>query len=174
MKTFSKVIVSSFVLLLCAGGSLAQTIQTDYDRNFNLAKFKTFGFYPQERKASDPLAASPINDRRIHNALETQLTSNGLSSSEQPDFLIAYFVTTKQSLDIQDNRFGLLQRMGSVNVNQVTDGTLIVIFADSTTRQEVWRGYASGVINPKDLDKDVNRAVTKLVQKFKKNQMGKN
>jgi len=61
-----------------------------------------------------------------------------------------------------------------VNVSQVTEGTLIVIFADATTRQEVWRGYASGTINPKDLDKDVNKAVTKLVQKFKKNQMGKN
>jgi|SRR6185503_7175090 hypothetical protein len=174
MKNFSKLIVSSFFLLLCAGGALAQTVQTDYDRSFNLAKFKTFGFYQQERRPSDPLAASPINDRRIHNALETQLAANGLSPSAQPDFLIAYFVTTKQALDIQDNRFGLLQRMGSVNVSQVTEGTLIVIFADATTRQEVWRGYASGTINPKDLDKDVNKAVTKLVQKFKKNQMGKN
>jgi predicted DNA-binding transcriptional regulator len=174
MKNFSKFIVSSFFLLLCAGGALAQTVQTDYDRSFNLAKFKTFGFYPQERRPNDPLAASPINDRRIHNALETQLAANGLSPSAQPDFLIAYFVKTKQGLDIQDNRFGLLQRMGSVNVNQVTEGTLIVIFADTTAGQEVWRGYASGTINPKDLDKDVNKAVTKLVQKFKKNQMGKN
>jgi predicted DNA-binding transcriptional regulator len=174
MKNFRNLIVSSAFLLLCAAGAMAQTVQTDYDHNFNLARFKTFGFYQQERRPGDPLAASPINDRRIHDALATQLTADGLSASDQPDFLIAYFVSTKQGLDIQDNRFGLLQRRGSVNVSQVTEGTLIVIFADAGTRQEVWRGYASGTINPKDLDKDVNKAVTKLIEKFKKNQMGKN
>ena len=174
MKNFRNLIACSAFLLLCAAGAMAQTVQTDYDRNFNLARFKTFGFHQQERRPGDPLAASPINDRRIHDALAAQLTANGLSASDQPDFLIAYFVSTKQGLDIQDNRFGLLQRRGSVNVSQVTEGTLIVIFADAGTRQEVWRGYASGTINPKDLDKDVNKAVTKLVEKFKKNQLGKN
>jgi hypothetical protein len=174
MKNFSNLIISSAFLLLCAAGAIAQSVQTDYDHNFNLARFKTFGFYQQERRPGDPLAASPINNRRIHDALAAQLTANGLSASEQPDFMIAYFVSTKQGLDVQDNRFGLLQRRGSLNVSQVTEGTLIVIFADASTRQEVWRGYASGTINPKDLDKDVNKAVTKLVEKFKKNQLGKN
>ncbi len=173
MKTFRNLFSCVLFLALCAGGALAQTVQTDYDHNFNLAKLRTYGFYQQERRSDDPLAASPINDRRIHDALDTQLRSNGLAPSEQPDFLIAYFVTTKRGLDIQDNRFGLFQRMGSVNVNQVTEGTLVVVFVDSATKQEVWRGYASGTIKPKDLDKDVNKAATKLVQKFKKNQTGK-
>jgi predicted DNA-binding transcriptional regulator len=172
MKNIRNLFTCGLFLLLCAGGALAQTVQTDYDHNFNLAKFRTFGFYQQERKPGDPLAASPINDRRIHDALNTQLSGNGFSASERPDFLIAYFVTTKRGLDIQDNRFGLFQRMGSVNVNQVTEGTMVVVFVDRETKQEVWRGYASGTINPKDLDKDVNKAVTKLIQKFKKNQAG--
>jgi len=174
MKTFRNLFSCGLFLVLCAGAALAQTVQTDYDHNFNLAKFRTYGFYPQERRPDDPLAASPINDRRIHDALDTQLRSNGLAPSEQPDFLIAYFVTTKRGLDIQDNRFGLFQRMGSVNVNQVTEGTIVVVFVDSATKLEVWRGYASGTIRPKDLDKDVNKAATKLIQKFKKNQTGKN
>ena len=173
MKTFRNLFSCGLFLVLCAGGVLAQTVQTDYDRNFNLAKFKTFVFYQHERRADDPLAASPINDRRIHDALDTQLRSNGFAPSEQPDFLIAYFVTTKRGLDIQDNRFGLFQRLGSVNVNQVTEGTIVVVFVDRATKQEVWRGYASGTIRPKDLDKDVTKAATKLIQKFKKNQMGK-
>lgn len=172
MKNFRNVITCVLFLLLCAGGALAQSLQTDYDHNFNLAKFKTFGFIPQQRKPGDPLASSPINDRRIHDALDMQLRSNGFAASEQPDFLIAYFVSTKAGLDIQDNRFGFLQRMGSINVNQVTEGTLVVVIVDSSSRQEVWRGYASGTINPKDLNKDVNKATAKLIQKFKKNQMG--
>lgn len=174
MKTVRNLISCGFFLLICATGALAQTVQTDYDRSFNLAKLKTYAFYQQERKPGDPLAASPINDRRIHDALDTQLKANGLTPNEQPDFWIAYFVTTKSGLDIQDNRMGVLRRMGSINVSQVTEGTIVVMFIDSGTKQEVWRGYASGPITPKDLDKDVKKGVTKLIQKFKKNQAGKN
>ena len=174
MKTVRTIITSSLLVLVCAAGALAQTVQTDYDHNFNLSKLKTYAFAPQLRKPSDPLAASPINDRRIHDALDSQLRVNGLAESSQPDFVISYFVTTRKNLDIQDNRLGFFQRMGgSINVNQITEGTIVVVFVDSSSNQEVWRGYVSGTINPKDLDKDVNKGITKLVQKFKKNQEGK-
>src|SRR5215467_4065244 len=95
--------------------SLAQSVQTDYDRSFNLAKLKTYSFHQQQRKPGDPLAASPLNDRRIHDALDAQLKVNGFSSStaKEPDFMIAYFVTTRAGLNLQDNRFGWLQRTGS-------------------------------------------------------------
>jgi len=172
MKRFCNLFTCGLFLVLCAGAALAQTVQSDYDRSANLAKFKTFAFIEQTRGAEEPLAASPINDRRIHDALASQLTANGFSESNQPDFRIAYSVSTRKALDIQDNRYGIWRRMGSVNVNQITEGTLVVAFFDATTKQEVWRGYAQGTLNPRDFDKAVNKAVTKLVQKFKKNQMG--
>ena len=174
MKLIRNLFTGGVLLLLCSAAAMAQSVQTDYDRNFNLANLKSYGFYQQERGPRDPLAASPINDRRIHDALIAQLNVNGFTSSETPDFLISYFVSTKTGLDIQDNRYGWFQRRGSVNVEQVTEGTLVVVFVDTATKQEVWRGYATGTINPKNLNEDVNKAVTKLVQKFKKNQSGKN
>jgi len=175
MKTVRLLFACSFLMMLCSIATMAQSVQTDYDHSYNLAKLKTYDFYPQERNPGDPLAASPINDRRIHTALDSQLKAQGFSSSasERPDFMIAYFVTTRKGLDIQDNRFGLLNRMGSVNVNQVTEGTIVVIFVDSATKQEVWRGMVSGTINPKNLEKDVNKGVAKLVQRFVKDQSGK-
>src|SRR5262245_47362925 len=172
MRNFRNLFNCGLLLLLCAGGALAQNIQTDYDHNFNLTKFRSYAFYQQQRRPGDPLAASPINERRIHDALDTQLKANGFTATEQPDFWIAYHVTTRQGLDIQDNRLGLWQRRGSINVDQVTEGTLVVVIVDAASKQEVWRGYATGAINPKDLNKDVNKAVAKLIQKFKKNQMG--
>jgi hypothetical protein len=172
MKTLRILFGCSLVLVMCSIASMAQSVQTDYDHSFNLAKLRTYGFYQQERQPGDALAASPLNDRRIHDAVDSQLKAQGFANSPggQPDFWIAYFVTTRNGLDIQDNRFGLLQRLGSVNVNQVTEGTIIVVFVDSATRQEVWRGLVSGTINPKNLDKDVNRGITKLVQRFLKDQ----
>src|SRR5262249_36028425 len=175
MKTLRVVYLCSF-LMMCSIAATAQSVQADYDHSFNLAKLKTYGFYQQQRKPGDPLAASPLNDRRIHDALDSQLTANGFanSTSQQPDFMIAYFVSTRAGFDIQDNRFGFLQRTGSLNVNQITEGTIVVVFIDSSTQQEIWRGFISGTINPKNLDKDVNKGIAKLVQKFVKNQAGKN
>jgi hypothetical protein len=174
MRTVRTLLSSGLLLLVCACGAFAQSVQTDYDHNFKLSRLKTYTFTQQQRGASDPLSASPLNDRRIHDALDTQLRDNGLSSASQPDFVISYYVTTRKNLDIQDNRLGFFQRMGgSINVNQITEGTIVVIFTDVASNQEVWRGYASGELNPKDLDKDVNKGITKLVQKFKKNQGGK-
>lgn len=175
MKTLRSLSACSLVLVMCSVAASAQSVQTDYDHSYNLAKLKTYDFYKQTRKPGDPLAGSPINDRRIHDALDSQLKANGLANStgEQPDFSVGYFVTTRAGLDIQDNRFGWLQRTGSINVNQVTEGTIVVVFVDASTQQEVWRGYVSGTINAKALDKDVNKGVAKLVQRFLKDQAGK-
>jgi hypothetical protein len=174
MRLFRNLFGCGLLLLLTAGTSMAQSVQTDYDHAFPLAKLRTFAFYQQQRGPKDPLAASPINDRRIHDALNAQLQANGFAESGRPDFKIGYFVTTKAGLDIQDNRYGWFQRRGNIDVEQVTEGTLVVVFVDSATEQEVWRGYATGTINPKHLNEDVTKAVTKLIQKFKKNQAGKN
>jgi hypothetical protein len=174
MRLFSNLFGCCLLLLLTVSAATAQSVQTDYDHTFSLSKLRTYGFAEQQRGPRDPLAASPINDRRIHEALNTQLQANGFTENGKPDFKIAYFVTTKTGLDIHDNRYGWFQRRGNIDVEQVTEGTIVVVFVDSVTDQEVWRGYATGTINPKHLNEDVTKAVTKLIQKFKKNQAGKN
>jgi len=170
-----RLLFGGVIVLIASIGAMAQSVQTDYDRSFDLTKLKTYEFYQQASRPGDPLAASPINDRRIHDALDTQLRSRGFvrNSSARPDFMIAYTVATQKGLDIRDNRWGLRPRMGNIDVNQVTQGTIVVIFVDTTTRQEVWRGFVSGQIKPKDLDKDINKGIGKLVEKFVKNQTGK-
>ena len=175
MKTFRILFSCGLLMSICVIGSLAESIQTDYDHSFNLAKLKTYSFQQQQRKPEDPLAASPLNDRRIHDALDSELKAHGLTDSTAglTDFSIAYFVSTRAAFDIQDNRFGLLQRTGGLSVNQVTEGTLTVVFTDNATHQEVWRGIVAGEIDLKHMDKDVKKNVGKLVQKFVKNQAGK-
>ena len=49
MKTLRTLFTCGLLMLVCAAGAFAQTIQTDYDRNFNLARLKTFAFYQQDR-----------------------------------------------------------------------------------------------------------------------------
>ena len=182
MKRLCAVSNCGLLLMMMAIAAMSQSVQTDYDRSFNLARLKTYSFLELPRKPGDALAESPLNDRRIHDALDSDLQANGFSPSSQPNFLIAYYVTTKQGLDIQDNRYGVgpwgwgpwgWDRWGNINVKQVTEGTLIVMFIDPATRQEVWRGMASGTIKQKSMDKEINKSITKLVERFVKDRAGK-
>ena len=175
MKRLLMILFCSFGVLLSATAARAQSVQTDYDRSYNLTKLRTYSFIEQNRPPGDPLAASPLNERRIHTALESQLQAQGFRPSEQPDFYIAYNVATYKGLRIEDNRISgpPWDRWGNINVNQVTEGTLMVMFLDPSTRQEIWVGLVSGEINPKDLDRNVNKGITKMVQRFVKDQGGK-
>src|SRR5262249_10583017 len=148
MKRFRITLINTFVLA-SAGAVMAQSVRTDFDHSFNLARLKTYDFSQQTRSPGDPLAESPLNDRRIHEAIDSQLQANGFvnSAGGQSDFLISYFVTPHQNFDIRDNRTGVLWRNGSVNVNAVTAGSIVVRFIDAGTHQEVWRGFVSGDIN---------------------------
>jgi hypothetical protein len=170
-----RVLIGCTLAMAWAISVMAQSVRTDYDRSFNLSQLKTFDFARRERTQNDPLSNNPINDRRIHDALDTQLRAQGFTTGgdQQPDFFISYFVTTRAGFDIQDNRIGILQRGGSINVSQVTEGTIVVSFKDSATQREIWRGYVSATIDQKHLDRDVNKGIAKLVQRFVKDQAGK-
>src|ERR1051325_11073723 len=142
MRVVRNLIGCSVLLLMGFSAAMAQSVQSDYDHTFPLAKLRTFSFIQQQRGEKDPLAVSPINDRRIHGGFNTEVGTNGFTESAQPDFLVDYIVSTKRGLDIQDNRYGWFQLRGTIDVEQVTEGTLIVVFLDARTQQEVWRGYA--------------------------------
>ena len=175
MKILPTLFYCGLLVLLGSNVARAQSIQTDYDRAYNLARLRTYRFIEQTRAAGDPLLASPLNDRRIHSALDSQLQAQGFRPSEHPDFYIAYYVATRTGLDIEDDRISgpPWDRWGNVKVNQVTEGTLMVMFLDPATRQEIWVGLVSGEINPEDLDRKLNKSITKMVQHFVKDQSAK-
>jgi hypothetical protein len=59
MKTLRVLFHCGLLLMLTSMAARTQSAQTDYDRSFNLAKLKNYGFTKQERAPGDPLAASP-------------------------------------------------------------------------------------------------------------------
>jgi hypothetical protein len=149
----------------------AQSVQTDYDRSYDFSKFKTYDFAAQVRGPNDPLAVNPMNDRRVHVALDSQLVAHGYSrdTSGKQDFLVAYHAATRSRLAVQDwgyrpGRWGARR----IDVSEYTQGTLVVDVVDAASKQLVWRGSATGTIEPKEADKKIRKAVAKLMKQFTK------
>lgn len=171
MKAIRLMSIVAMLLGLLVVSANAQTVQTDYDRSFRFSDLKTFSFVAQRRGATDPLAGDSLNDGRIRTAMESQLIGNGFRmETEKPDFAIAYYVTTKNKLNVQDYGYGPPRWFGgrNISVNQYSEGTLMVDFIDTNTNQVIWRGRASGTLELKGVDKKISRSVEKLVKQFMK------
>ena len=168
MKAIRVIGVLGILLGLLVVSAAAQTVQSDFDRTFRFSNLKTFGFAVQKR-------ADTLNDGRIRTGLETQLRANGFRmETERPDFVIAYYVTSKDRLNVQDYSFGPPRLWGSrdIRVNQYSEGTLMVDFIDVKTNQVVWRGRATGALELKDVDKKITKSTEKLVKQFMKDTKG--
>src|SRR5437588_12070280 len=72
MTNIRRSILPSVMVLVFTAASLAQQVKTDYDRNANFSKYKTFSFEKIETK--DPLWVD-----RIKSAVGGALTAKGLS-----------------------------------------------------------------------------------------------
>ena len=169
MKTVRVMSMVVMILGALVVSAAAQSVQSDFDRTFRFSNLKTFSFAVQNRAATDPLAADTLNDGRIRTGLESQLLANGFRmDTETPDFVIAYYVTTKNKLNVQDYSYGPPRLWGSrdIRVNQYAEGTLMVDFINVKTNQVVWRGRATGALELKGVDKKINKSTEKLVKQF--------
>jgi len=171
MKVMRVIGVLGILLGLLVVSAAAQTVQSDFDRAFRFSNLKTFSFTVQRRAATDPLFNDSLNDGRIRTGLESQLRLNGFRmQTETPDFVISYYVTSKNRLNVQDYSYGPPRLWGSrdIRVNQYAEGTLMVDFIDVKTNQVVWRGRATGALELKDVEKKINKSTEKLVKQFMK------
>jgi len=170
MKAIRVIGVLGILLGLLVVSAAAQTVQSDFDRTFRFSNLKTFSFAVQRRATTDPLANDTLNDGRIRTGLETQLRANGFRSEvETPDFVIAYYVTSKNRLNVQDYSLGpRLWGNRDIRVNQYAEGTLMVDFIDVKTDQVIWRGRATGALELKGVDKKITKSTEKLVKQFMK------
>lgn len=170
-STGLRVAVLAVALALVPTLAPAQSIQSDYDRSYDFSGLKTYAFAPQTRGPNDPLGVNPLNDRRVRTALDSQLVARGFvrDTSGTPDFLVAYHAAARNRVGVQDWGYGL-GRLGSrrIDVDQYTQGTLIVDMVDAVKRELIWRGTATGTIELDEVEKKIREAVGKLVERFSK------
>ena len=153
--------------------ALAQSVTYDFDRTANFSRLRTYA-WTRGTELGDEL-----NHARVVRSIESQLAAKGLSRVEpsaHPDALVAYHSTFDKNLQINafssgfaGPRFGGL-RSGTATTQEVVTGTLVVDVMDAGTRAIVWRGIASGELDPaakpEKREKNVNKAAAKIFENY--------
>ena len=153
----------------------------------------TFAF-KTDRASNDPLSTNTIEAGRIQSALAAQLEANGFTQATQdPDFIVAFYATTKQKTSVQSTGFGPgfggfgygrgfgwgygipgagRWRRGfgpDIWTTNYTQGCVMADVIDPKTNELVWRGAVTDTVNGiGQSEKQSNQAAKDLVKNFLK------
>ncbi|TDI98359.1 MAG: DUF4136 domain-containing protein [Caldithrix sp.] len=152
-------------LISCSG----RLVRSDYDREINFARLKTFDWKSEsEYSGSNGLAKNSLFEKRLRKAVEAELAAKRLSKqANNPDFLIAYSIAVEDKVDVRSDRFGYgyghgywhgysgfgyrsryygfgygsgYYNNGGLYGYQYKEATLILDFIDPASNELLWRG----------------------------------
>lgn len=181
MKRKSSLFITSLAFALVAFScSPALKVTSDYDKSASFAQYKTFGIDTMRISQS----ISQLNENRIVNAVKSEMLKKGFTENATPDLLVhisAIFEKQKSVTSTTDYYgYGGFYRpymwgggMGATgyttyNVQNYTDGSLIIDIADAKTKNLLWEGIGNKEIDKpaKDPDAAISEAVSKILANF--------
>lgn len=161
-----KIIYLLPMLLFMATTTSAQQVGTDQRLGSGIENYKTYQFsadidkIPQDAVFVGPNNVVLFNNEttrsKIKEAIKYELDAKGYKMVESnPDFVVMYMVleqpaelVTYNGYRLIDNGMDTVRTKENVDEVNVKPGTLLLNFLDFDTGKEVWRGYASGVLQP--------------------------
>jgi hypothetical protein len=168
MNLQRKMFASTGIVILFATASFAQQVKTDYDRDADFNRYKTYSW--EKVQTQDSLWVD-----RIKEAVNTALAAKGwIPVQSGGDVAIVAIETTRNqpTLNTFYDGFGGgwgWRRGGSfgdstTTVENYKVGTLVVDLFDSHSRKLIWRGSSSDTLSDKS-DKNI-KTLDKGVQKM--------
>lgn len=171
-----------YLLILLSGIVYACSPQirtySDYDRNYKIQDYKTFGWVniPQKDDRASALYYNELNDKRIKNAVNDLLRSKGYVLTEKnPSLTIDYHIIVEEQSVLQPDAYGYFYGDSFMrprnNIFYYREGTLILDFKKTETRELIWRGWAVAAMevifyDTKNIDAVIHSTVAKILLKF--------
>lgn len=148
---------------LVATVATAQKVSVDYDREVN---FKSFTSYAWESGLPVP---NPLVDKRIMTAIDRQLAAKGWTKDDSaPTAIVTYQAGVDVQRQLNGWGSGRWSGTGTVSVEQILTGQLLVDICDARSGRLIWRGFVSDTMTD-DIEKNekrMNEAVAKLFKQF--------
>jgi hypothetical protein len=160
-------LVAALCVAMTTAVGYAQKVNVDSDPAAPFATYKTYAW------VKGTPAPNPLNEQRLHAAVETKLEGRGLAkNAAAPDLVVVTHVTTQEQKEVVVNGFGYGGwwggGYGSAYVDTSVEGTLVVDLYDAHTKKMVWRGVATATASEKPTKnaEKMNKALDKMFEKF--------
>lgn len=175
MKIFSSLILLVFILTL---GCSSVTVKTDYDREYDFSKFKTYRWAAaQEVNPDDELARHPLVQKRVVDAVDRTLTAIGMQKVEGDDFdvVVIAHAGSKEKMQVTQTGGGYYSGWydpwwgaygGQTQVSYYEEATLVIDIVSWENKELAWRGMATGTVqehkNAESMQKRIDDIVAKI------------
>ena len=170
------VVVLAAVVGVAACSSIEVRTATSPDAN--LTALKTFNVLPHAAPglpSSDPMLVNSMSSRALRADIFEGFEGRGYQVSDQPNFVVAYYASAKQKLNVTDWDYGYpyyhpwwAQGAPAETITQYTEGTVIVDVLDPRTRELLWRGQGKAEVSDDEAkyEQDLAKTVNAILDKF--------
>jgi len=180
MKKFFHVSMTFMVLLILIGCSSLKT-NHDYDPTVDFSSLKTFGWIPMKGNPG----GSELTVKRVIQSVNDALAAKGLTlRQEEPDFMIGMQVSGKTSyggstglgvsVGVPVGKTHVRVGGGRSKAREKHEGSLLLDFINPQDKSLIWRGTATGAINPnaspQEQQEVIGRAVSQMLSQFPPNE----
>jgi hypothetical protein len=173
------------MLLVAAALAACSTLKTStqWDPKAPYDTYKTYAWLATAPGAEQAAAIrDPTARALVVSAVDREMARRGfvrLSPEQNPDFFVSVIGWGKDRVDITNYGYSYMGAYAYgpwgptpvatpvTEVNQYTEGTLIIDFVDANTKKLFWRGTASNTVtSPAQLEGVVDEAVRKLIDEY--------
>lgn len=162
-------ILSAVILLLFVASCAPFRVNYDFEKTTNFSQYKTYGYY-----ADMNTGLSPLDTKRLLEALDVHMKTKGLLFSETPDFFID--IKSSEFQNVQRNNLGVGLGGGGGNmgggisiglpIGQATINRQITIdFVDENKKQLFWQAVTESGFNPNATPEKREHLFKALVEK---------
>jgi hypothetical protein len=178
----SHVVIGVFALTLAACAATLR-VDSDFDASVDFGHYRSFAWIREDpliQSAANPARVSPLNQRRIQLAIESELLAKGFTLSGDraaADFVVSYTVGSRDKIDVVsyptpfvwNGRWGGAYYGHELDVRPYREGQLAIDVFDGATHQPVWHGSATKRISESDRQNakaQIDAAVAAILARF--------
>lgn len=187
-------ILFSLHMFVFITGCATMSVNTDYDPLYDFASIKTYEWMPFPENIQENELAIKHIQYAVNSNLQTK---GFAQSPKNPDILVAVHGGKERRVDVQEWGYGYSNRdyyhagpyrrdpylrhpgpymddaradfgyTRGVDRYEYDVGTLVIDIIDAQAKELIWRGTATGVIDPKAPSREViTRSVNKILEAF--------
>ncbi len=156
------------LLALAAVTLPAQKIHEEFDASIDFSKYKTYAIRNGRIRSKHPALDNSLVQKRIENALRTQLSAKGLQETpERPDLVVTYVLGAIDKRDVDLVPAGWRGLRTRRVAHRYTQGTLVIDLRDAPKRELVWRATCTDSgNNPSKIEEHIDKDVKKAFEKY--------